>query len=90
MTDELTSAAGTTYASTVVQVGPAQFQPPYVLAYVDVDDVRVLAHVPGGTALPQGTPVELKVGRIGADDQGALWSYTAVAASEAGKEGESR
>jgi uncharacterized OB-fold protein len=89
--DELSSSTGTTYASTVVQIGPARFEPPYVVAYVDVDDVRVLAHVRGDTALPPGTPVELRVGQIGADENGPLWSYTVVPTSEAtSNRGESR
>jgi uncharacterized OB-fold protein len=57
--------AGVVYASTVVRVGSAAFEPPYVLSYVDLDGVRVLAHSPGQLPLPPGTRVELVMGRIG-------------------------
>ncbi|MEV4605003.1 OB-fold domain-containing protein [Amycolatopsis sp. NPDC049253] len=66
---------GVAYASTVVRIGPAKFRPPYVLAYVDVSGVRVLAHVAGDEALEPGTPVDLRIGPIGADDDGEFSSY---------------
>jgi uncharacterized OB-fold protein len=76
--DDLSATTGEVYASTVVRIGLAQFEPPYVLAYVDVDGARVLAHVEGEEALAPGTPVELKLGRIGADAEGSLHSYIVV------------
>jgi uncharacterized OB-fold protein len=82
--DELSGSTGTAYASTVVQVGPPQFTPPYVLAYVDIDGARVLAHAKTDRALEPGTPVDLCLGQIGADADGAFSSYVVVAASEGG------
>jgi uncharacterized OB-fold protein len=70
-----TADHGIAYASTVVRIGPAAFRPPYVLAYVDISDVRVLAHVDALEALPPGTPVTLRVGPIGADENGEFSSY---------------
>ena len=70
---------GVTYASTVVRIGPPGFQAPYVLAYVDIDGARVLAHVDADEALMPGTPVELGIGPIGGDSDGELTSYLAAA-----------
>lgn len=78
--DGMTSSRGTAYASTVVRVGPAPFGPPYPLAYVDIDGVRLLAHVAAPDALAPGTPVELRQAPIAADEQGPLLSYAVVAA----------
>lgn len=80
---EVTSSTGTAYASTVVRVGPRQFPAPYTVAYVDVEGVRLLAHVISDDALPPGTPVDLVLAPIGADDRGPLLSY-AVAPSSGG------
>jgi uncharacterized protein len=81
----LTSNAGTAYACTVVQIGPAQFDPPYALAYVDVDGVRLLAHVAGTTeALLPGARVDLILAPIGSDDRGPLLSYAVTASAPAG------
>ena len=80
---ELTSDEGTAYASTVVRVGPRQYPAPYTLAYVDVDGVRLLAHVVSEEALPPGTPVDLVLASIGTDDDGPVMSY-AVTAKPAG------
>ncbi|MEV6227432.1 OB-fold domain-containing protein [Saccharopolyspora shandongensis] len=66
---------GTAYASTVVRIGPTAFEPPYVLAYVDISGVRVLAHVDADEALVPGARVELRVGKIGSDKNGAFSSY---------------
>jgi uncharacterized protein len=82
ITEDLTSSSGIAYASSVVRVGPPKFQAPYVLAYVDIDGVRVLTHVESDDALPPGTPVELRLATIGADDDGQLQSYAVVPASE--------
>ena len=75
VTGELTSSSGIAYASSVVRIGPPRFQAPYVLAYVDIDGVRVLAHVDSSEALPPGTPVELRPATIGADEDGPVLSY---------------
>jgi uncharacterized OB-fold protein len=61
----VTGTRGVAYASTVVRIGPAAFRPPYVLSYVDISGVRILAHVDTDTALAPDTPVELRVGEIG-------------------------
>jgi uncharacterized protein len=82
VTEELTSTSGIAYASSVVRVGPTRFEAPYVLAYVDVDGVRVLTHVESDDALPPGTPVELRLATIGADEDGPLLSYAVTATSE--------
>jgi uncharacterized OB-fold protein len=76
VSEELTSTMGIAYASSVVRVGPPGFAAPYVLAYVDVDGVRLLAHAASAEALPPGTPVELRLATIGADEDGPLLSYT--------------
>lgn len=76
----VTSNRGTAYASTVVRIGPARFGPPYPLAYVDVDGVRLLAHVAASEPLSPGTEVELRQAPIAADEQGPLLSYAVVAA----------
>jgi len=78
LTDAMSSSTGTAYASTLVHVGPAEFEPPYVLAYVDVDGARVLAHAQTDCALDPGTPVELRPGHIGAGEDGPLTSYVVV------------
>jgi scaffold protein (connect acetoacetyl-CoA thiolase and HMG-CoA synthase) len=80
---ELTANEGTAYASTVVRVGPRRYPAPYTLAYVDVDGVRLLAHVVSEEALPPGTPVDLVLAAIGAADDGPVTSY-AVTAKPAG------
>jgi uncharacterized protein len=82
MTEELTSTSGIAYASSVVRVGPPGFEAPYVLAYVDVDGVRVLAHAQSAEALTPGTPVELCVATIGADQDGPLLSYAVAPTTE--------
>jgi uncharacterized OB-fold protein len=53
---------GEVWSSTVVRIPIPGRQPPFGLAYVDLDDgPRVLAHVPGGgdTALPVGSRVSI-------------------------------
>jgi uncharacterized protein len=75
VTEDVTSSSGTAYASTVVRIGPPRFQAPYVLAYVDVDGVRVLTHVDSDDVLAPGTLVELRLATIGADEEGPLQSY---------------
>ena len=58
-----------------MRVGPRGFPAPYVLSYVDIDGVRVLAHTDGTAALPPDAPVELTSGPIGRDGDTELWSY---------------
>jgi uncharacterized protein len=82
VTEELTSASGIAYASSVVRVGTPRFEAPYVLAYVDVDGVRLLAHAESTEALAPGTPVELRLSTIGADEDGPLLSYAVAAIAE--------
>ena len=65
MSEELTSTSGIAYASSVVRIGPPGFEAPYVLAYVDLDGVRLLAHAESAEALTPGTPVELRLATIG-------------------------
>jgi uncharacterized OB-fold protein len=62
-----TGDRGVAYASTVVRIAPAGFTAPYVLSYVDIDGVRILAHTDAEQALPPDTPVELTSGPIRPD-----------------------
>ncbi|GHF18683.1 hypothetical protein GCM10017786_60550 [Amycolatopsis deserti] len=64
LTQTVTGDRGVVYASTVVRVGAAGFDTPYVLSYVDIDGVRVLSHSEGEQALAPDTPVQLTVGAI--------------------------
>jgi uncharacterized OB-fold protein len=51
---------GSVWASTVVRIPVPGREPPYGLAYVDIEDgPRILAHTPGDAALPVGSSVEL-------------------------------
>lgn len=86
----LTGNRGTAYASTVVRIGPAAFKPPYVLAYVDLDEARLLAHVDTDEALAPNTPVELRVGAIGEDENGPLSSYVVAKVTEVTTPGDAR
>ncbi|WP_162486143.1 OB-fold domain-containing protein [Arthrobacter sp. Rue61a] len=89
LADVASGTTGVTYASTVVRVGPREFPAPYVLSYVDIDGVRILAHTESGDALVPGTPVELAVGQIGESEGTPLISYVAhPAAGRAESEGE--
>ncbi|MCW2697454.1 MAG: hypothetical protein JWR62_2539 [Modestobacter sp.] len=52
--------AGTAWSSTVVRIPVPGREPPYALAYLDLDDgPRVLAHLPGDRAVPVGTRLRL-------------------------------
>jgi hypothetical protein len=82
--DRLDAAAvgpdGVVYASSVVRTGPPGFTTPYVLAYVDVDGVRVLAQADpvdpeNPAALPPGMPVTFTTGPIGRDGDVERVSY---------------
>jgi uncharacterized OB-fold protein len=88
--DRLDTAAagpdGIVYASSVVRTGPPGFTTPYVLAYVDVDGVRILAQAdpvdPGNpAALPPGTPVTFTTGPVGHDGDVERMSYRVLPAS---------
>jgi uncharacterized OB-fold protein len=51
---------GSVWASTVVRIPVPDREPPYGLAYVDIEDgPRILAHTPGDAAMPVGSSVEL-------------------------------
>ncbi len=51
---------GTAWSSTVVRIPVPGREPPYALAYLDLDDgPRVLAHLPGEHAVPVGTRLRL-------------------------------
>lgn len=51
---------GSVWASTVVRIAVPDRQPPYGLAYVDLENgPRILAHTPGEAALPVGSSVLL-------------------------------
>jgi uncharacterized OB-fold protein len=51
---------GTVWAATVVRIPVPGREPPYGLAYVDLEDgPRILAHTPGEEALAVGSAVEL-------------------------------
>jgi len=82
--DELASVEagtdGVAYASTVVRIGAPGFATPYVLSYVDIDGVRVLAHTDTADrenpqALSPGTPVTFSAGPIRTAGDVELWSY---------------
>ncbi|MFJ4465944.1 Zn-ribbon domain-containing OB-fold protein [Streptomyces sp. NPDC089424] len=67
---------GRVYASSVVRIAPRGFQAPYVLTYVDISGVRLLAHVPGAEEAPApGTPVRLTVAPIAGTGESVLTSY---------------
>jgi len=76
---------GIAYASTVVRIGPPGFTAPYVLSYVDIDGVRLLAHTdvadPGEPqALLPDTPVVVTAGPIGTTGDVELWAHRVHAA----------
>ena len=80
---------GIAYASTVVRIGAPGFPTPYVLSYVDVDGVRVLAHTDPADrdkpeALAPGTRVTFTTGPIGTAGDVELWSYRVRAAAAPG------
>ncbi|MEX2106923.1 MAG: OB-fold domain-containing protein [Solirubrobacterales bacterium] len=51
---------GSVWASTVVRIPVPSREPPYGLAYVDLEDgPRILVHTPGEDPLPVGSTVEL-------------------------------
>ena len=79
LADEQTGDRGVAYASTVVRIAPTGFTAPYVLSYVDIDGVRVLAHTDSDRALAPDTPVVLTSGPI----REGLDSYRATPVQEA-------
>lgn len=78
---------GLVYASSVVRTGPPGFTTPYILAYVDVDGVRILAHADpldpdNPVAVPPDTPVTFTTGPIGHDGDIERVSYRVRPSSE--------
>jgi uncharacterized OB-fold protein len=75
----LAGPAATVYAATTMRVGASGFTAPYSLAYLDVDGLRMLAHVKRSEeqALPPrpGTRVRLRAGII--DGDAGLSAYLA-------------
>ncbi len=51
------SASGRLYTWTVVHAAPAEFDPPYVLGYVDLPEARVLAQI-------DADPGDLRTGAV--------------------------
>lgn len=47
----MTRRSGVVYAATTIHVGMPGHEPPYTLAYVDLDGERVLAPVDGGVSV---------------------------------------
>jgi hypothetical protein len=76
----LAGPAATVYAATIVWAGAPGFSVPYSLAYLDVDGLRVLAHLklPAGQELPPppGARVRLRAGIVDGDT--GLSTYLAV------------
>jgi uncharacterized OB-fold protein len=74
--DIASDSHGVVYASSIVRIAPRGFQAPYVLAYVDISGVRLLAHCPtADQALAPGTPVRLAVAPIAKTGEGEITSY---------------
>jgi uncharacterized protein len=61
------SMTGTIYSFTEVHAAPARFNPPYVVAFIDLDDgLRILAHArTPAEQLRTGQAVQLVSGEIG-------------------------
>ncbi|MEU4173009.1 OB-fold domain-containing protein [Streptomyces sp. NPDC026665] len=75
----MSDTEGRVYASSVVRIGPRGFQAPYVLTYVDISGVRLLAHSPATRqALSPGTPVRLTVAPIAQSSNEIRTSYAVV------------
>lgn len=56
------------WSATVVRIPVPGREPPYALAYLDLDDgPRVLAHLPGTEAVPVGTRLRLAPTGTGGD-----------------------
>jgi uncharacterized OB-fold protein len=83
------SRRGKLYSYTVLQQGPAEFEPPYFIAYIDMPEgVRVFTHLadvkPG--VLTCDMPVELRLAEPKLDRYGRAvvqFKFTPVAESEA-------
>lgn len=87
MEDFLAGPDATVYASTAVHVGARGFETPYALSYLDVEDLRVLAHVRtavGGqpASPPPGTAVRLFGGSIGSTPPQATFLAIPVAGQD--------
>lgn len=60
MMDDRFGPVGVVAASTCLRVRVPGYDPPYAIAYVDLDDgPRVLAHTPDGVVIPVGTRVSI-------------------------------
>ena len=72
MTEVRIGQRGTLYSATVVHQGPAEFEAPYRVGYVDVGDgVRIFAHIELGDDAPAiGDQVELTVRPVKTDSDG--------------------
>lgn len=70
MSHEALADQGTIYSYTVVHTGPAAWEKPYAVGYVDLSDgVRVFSHLRGDVAI--GQEVELGTAQIGRTTEGA-------------------
>jgi hypothetical protein len=66
---------GTLYAFSVVHIAPKKWKKPMIIGYVDLPDgVRVFTHLEG-ESLAIGDAVEVAIGRIGEDEDGAIESF---------------
>lgn len=69
MGSDVFGPSGTIAASTVLRVRVPGYDPPYAVAYLDLDDgPRVLVHTPGTSAIPPGTAA----GLTGSTERGDL------------------
>ncbi|MCJ8144006.1 OB-fold domain-containing protein [Ancylobacter sp. A5.8] len=74
---------GTLYSFTQVHVGPAQWNKPLVVGYVDLPDgVRLFSHLRNSAALAIGGPVHLTLGQVGTSAEGEAITTFMFAAGE--------
>jgi uncharacterized OB-fold protein len=70
MTDETMPSQGSLYSFTTVHVGPSEWQKPFTVGYVDLDNgVRVFSHLRGKN-FQINQPVQLAVAEIGKTPDG--------------------
>lgn len=69
------STEGTVHSFTEVHTAPPGFQPPYVLAYVDLSEgVRLLGQMDGeADEVAVGSVVEMTTGTVRSDEDGTEW-----------------
>lgn len=66
---------GTLYAFSVVHIAPKKWKKPMTIGYVDLPDgVRVFTHLEGDD-LAIGDTVEIAIGEVGRDEDGAIESF---------------